>query len=155
MILAVDVFHIHLLHFMSSREHREAVSLNHKRYMNSCVRLSLWCTSLCVRHGLTLVSNVCATASADILVLGPQRTQPITRSVYQFSFHLGKQINNGFFNWPIMMHTQILVHRWRPRRRVSALFQITWTEFTNSKNLDSLLINCWSSSLSCTSVLNN
>lgn len=72
-----------------SREHREAVSLNQKRYMNSCVRLSLLrSTSLCVRHGLTLVSNVCATASTDILVLGPQRTQPITRSVYQFSFHL-------------------------------------------------------------------
>ena len=44
-----------------SREHREAVSLNQKRYLNSFVRLSLLrCTSLCVRHGLTLVSNVCA-----------------------------------------------------------------------------------------------
>ena len=72
-----------------SREHREAVSLNQKRYMNSCVRLSLLrSTSLCVRHGLTLVCNVCAAASADILVLDPQRTQQITRSVYQFSFHL-------------------------------------------------------------------
>ena len=72
-----------------SREHKEAVSLNHKRYLNSCVRLSLLrCTSLCVRHGVTLVSNVCVAASADILSLGPQRTQKITRSVYQFSFHL-------------------------------------------------------------------
>ena len=54
-----------------------------------------------------------------------------------------------------MARTQILVYRWRPRRRVSVLFQMTWTEFTNLKNLDSLLINCWSSSLSCMSVLNN
>ena len=54
-----------------------------------------------------------------------------------------------------MAKTQIHVHRWRPRRRVSALFQMTWTEFTDLKNLDSLLINCWSSSLSCMSVLNN
>ena len=38
-----------------SPENREAVSLNHKRYLNSCVRLSLLrCTTLCVRHGLTL-----------------------------------------------------------------------------------------------------
>ena len=55
----------------------------------------------------------------------------------------------------MMAQTQILVHRWRPRRRVSVLFQMTWTEFTDLKNLDSLLINCWSSSLSCMSVLNN
>ena len=54
-----------------------------------------------------------------------------------------------------MMHTQILVHRWRPRRRVSGLFQMTWPEFTDLKNLDSLLINCWPSSLSFMSVLNN
>ena len=72
-----------------SRENREAVSLNQKRYMNSCVslRLSLLrCTSLCVRHGVTLVSNVCVAASADILSLGPLTDS--TRSVYQFSFHL-------------------------------------------------------------------
>ena len=41
-----------------SPENREAVSLNQKRYMNSCVRLSLLrCTSLCVRHGLTSVQQ--------------------------------------------------------------------------------------------------
>ena len=51
-----------------------------------------------------------------------------------------------------MARTQILVHRWRPRTKISALFS---TECTNLKNLDSLLINCWSSSLSCVSVLNN
>ena len=27
------------------------------------------------------------------------------------------QIDNGLFNWPIMVHTQILIHRWGPRRR--------------------------------------
>ena len=51
-----------------------------------------------------------------------------------------------------MARTQILVHRWRPRRRISALSQMTWTEFTNLQNLDSLLINCWSSWMS---LLNN
>ena len=36
---------------------------------------------------------------------------------------LNRQIDNGFFNRPIIAHTQILVHRWGPRRiRIPALF---------------------------------
>ena len=36
---------------------------------------------------------------------------------------LNRQIDNGFFNRPIIAYTQILVHRWGPRRiRIPALF---------------------------------
>ena len=36
---------------------------------------------------------------------------------------LNRQIDNGFFNRPFIAHTQIIVHRWGPRRiRIPALF---------------------------------
>ena len=31
--------------------------------------------------------------------------------------------NYGIFKRPIMVHTQILVHRWKPRKRIPLLFQ--------------------------------
>ena len=40
------------------------------------------------------------------------QTQQITRSAFRISFHPDWQIDNGFFNRPIMARTQILVHRW-------------------------------------------
>ena len=42
--------------------------------------------------------------------------------MFQISFPPGWQINNGFFNRPIMVCTQILIHRWGPRTRSSVLF---------------------------------
>ena len=59
------------------------------------------------RCNLTSVSKVCKA--------GPQRTQRITGSACQISFHPDWQIDNGFFRKPIMTHTQILVHKWRPK----------------------------------------
>ena len=44
--------------------------------------------------------------------MGPQRTQLITGRAFRISFYLVWQINNGIFNRPIMMQTQILVNRW-------------------------------------------
>ena len=40
------------------------------------------------------------------------------------SFHSSwGQIDNGFFNRPTMVPTQILVHRWGPKAKISALFR--------------------------------
>ena len=38
-------------------------------------------------------------------------------------FHSDGQINDGFFNKPIVARTQILVHSWGPRTKISALFR--------------------------------
>ena len=43
-------------------------------------------------------------------------------SAFRISFHSDWPINSVFFNKPIIAHTQILVHRWRPRTRISVLF---------------------------------
>ena len=44
-----------------------------------------------------------------ILVVGTRRTQRITGSAFRISFHPDWQIDNGFFNRPIMTRTKILV----------------------------------------------
>ena len=72
--------------------------------------------SLCLRPNLTQDSHVCE-SSTRVLV----RTHWITQSKFQISLQPDWQLNNGFFNRPIMVHTQILVHRWRPRTRISSL----------------------------------
>ena len=48
-------------------------------------------------------------ATADILVLCPQRTQRITGKAFRISFHSKWQIDR-----PIMARTRILVDRWGP-----------------------------------------
>ena len=48
---------------------------------------------------------------------GPLWTQQTTGIVFRISFQSDWQIDNGFFNRPIMTHTQILVHRWGPREQ--------------------------------------
>ena len=58
-------------------------------------------------------------SSAEILGLGPQRIKRLTGSAFRISFHPEWQIDNGFFNRPIMARTQILVHRWGHRTRIS------------------------------------
>ena len=42
-----------------------------------------------------------------------------------FKFFLQRdwQIDNDFFNTPLMVRTQILVHRWGPRTSILALFR--------------------------------
>ena len=49
-------------------------------------------------------SNVC-------LVLGPERTQRIIRSMFRISFHPDWKIDHGVFNRQVMVRTQILAHR--------------------------------------------
>ena len=60
--------------------------------------------------------------SDETLVLGPRRTQRITGSAFWFFFFQPNwQIDNGYFNRPVMALTQILVHSWRPRTKISVL----------------------------------
>ena len=46
------------------------------------------------------------------------RSRSVAKSAYS-----DWQIDNGFVNRPIMARTQILVHRWGPRTKTSALFR--------------------------------
>ena len=63
------------------------------------------------------------TILGTLLVLGPLRTQQSTGCPFRISFQSDWPIDNGFFNGPIMMRIQILVHRWGPRTKISALFR--------------------------------
>ena len=54
---------------------------------------------------------------------GPQRTQQITERAFRISFHLDQQIDDGIYNRPIIARTRILVQRWKPTMRISALFR--------------------------------
>ena len=49
----------------------------------------------------------------------PQRTVRITGGGFQISFHIDKQIDNGFFIRPIMTRTQTLVHRRGAQNKVT------------------------------------
>ena len=76
----------------------------------------------------------------DILLLGPHWTQQITRNAFWIFLQSDWQINNGFFNMPVMVHTQILVHRWRPRTWITwmkheFLFQCWIADWLNQKLL--------------------
>lgn len=51
----------------------------------------------------------------------PQGTQRITGKAFRIFFHTDYPIDNGFFNRPVLIRTQILVHRWEPSTRISAL----------------------------------
>ena len=53
----------------------------------------------------------------------PQRTQPrITGRAFRISFHLDWHFDNGIFNRPIVVPTQILVHRWGPEQGLQRCF---------------------------------
>ena len=56
------------------------------------------------------------------LCSGPPTTQQIIGSAFRVSFHPDWPIDSVFFNRPIIAHTQILVHRWRPQTRILVLF---------------------------------
>ena len=60
-----------------------------------------------------------------------KKKKGITGNVFPISFHLDWQIHNGFFNGPIMAHTQILVHRWGERGAQNKNFgTVLQTEFS-------------------------
>ena len=40
---------------------------------------------------------------------------------FRISLYPEWQIDNGFFKGPIIVHTQILVHRWGPTTRISVV----------------------------------
>ena len=58
----------------------------------------------------------------NILVLGTQRTQQITGRTLRISFHPDWQIDNGFFNRPVMTRTQILKHTDDPEQGFQRCF---------------------------------
>ena len=69
------------------------------------------------RVSLHRVSNVCEAALIS-LFLAPEGLNKLTEMDFKISFHSDWQINNSFFNRPIMERNQILVHRWGPRTRI-------------------------------------
>ena len=64
--------------------------------------------SLCCRRNLSWVSDVCEA--------------PNWKCVLKICLHPDGQINKGFLNRPIMVCTQILVHRRGPGTRILTLF---------------------------------
>ena len=70
----------------------------------------------------TIFKNL-ATSLRNLNPTDPWRNQWITWNVFWISLYPDWQIDNGFLNRPIMARTHILVHRWGPRTRISALFR--------------------------------
>ena len=68
--------------------------------------------SLSRRRDSASVSDVCEVAP----------NQRITGSAFWISFHPDWQIHKVFPKRPITARTQILVHRWGPKTKISALF---------------------------------
>ena len=55
-------------------------------------------------------------------VLAPNRIYFIYLiNEFRISLYPEWQIDNGFFKGPIIVHTQILVHRWGPTTRISVV----------------------------------
>ena len=59
-------------------------------------------------------------SGANILGVGPN-------NAFQISFQPDLQIDNGYFNKPIMAHTEILVHMVGVRTSIFVLFQTDLT----------------------------
>ena len=78
--------------------------------------------SCVVDYYLASVSNALG-ISADNRVLGPQRIQRFTGNALRIPFHSDWQSNNGFFNRPITVRTQILVHSWAQNKDFGAVSQ--------------------------------
>ena len=81
--------------------------------------LNVWLNSSIMKRRLR--------SSAEILVLDPQRTQRITGSAFRISlqpdWRSRQTKQRPFFNWPIVARTQIWVHSWKSRTRISALYR--------------------------------
>ena len=63
----------------------------------------------------------------DILVLGSQQTQGITRNGFRISLQPDWQMDSCIlqilvFNWAIKAHTQILVYKWGPSQELRRCF---------------------------------
>ena len=55
-------------------------------------------------------------------VLAPNRISFIYLiKEFRISLYPDRQIDNGFVKGPIIVHTQILVHRWGPTTRISVV----------------------------------
>ena len=87
--------------------------------------------SLYRRDNLILVNNICEAALIS-LFWAPNGLNELSETRFEFPFILtGQRTMYGFFNRQIIAHTQILVHRWWPRTRISAPFGIlTKPEFS-------------------------
>ena len=87
--------------------------------------LKLQKSSLRADDNYTLISTVCEAAQRS-LSWAPNGLNELPEVRFEFPFHLigdhDKQ-NKAFFNWPIMARTQIWVHSWKSRTRISALFR--------------------------------
>ena len=73
----------------------------------------------------TLITTVCEAAQRS-LFWAPNGLNELPEVRFEFPFNLigdhDKQ-NKAFFNWPIVAHTQIWVHSWKSRTRISVLFR--------------------------------
>ena len=81
--------------------------------------------SLRADDNLTLISTVCEAAQRS-LFRAPNGLNELPEVRFKFPLNLigdhDKQ-NKAFFNWPIVARTQIWVHSWKSRTRISALFR--------------------------------
>ena len=73
-------------------------------------------------RNLTSVSNVCEAVPSS-LFWAPNGLNELPEVRFEFPFILIGKSTMAFFNRPIMARTQILVHRWGSRTRISALFR--------------------------------
>ena len=77
--------------------------------------------SLPRRHNFMPFSDVCEEAPR-FLLWSPNGLNELPERHFGFSFILIVQSTIVFFNRPVLIRTQILVHRWGPSTRISALF---------------------------------
>ena len=91
-----------------------------------CSRTLFLMNSLPHRCNLSSVySNICETVPIS-LFWAPNRLNELTETFQIFPQPDWQIKNHGIFKRPIMVHTQILVHTWKPRTRISLLFH-RWT----------------------------
>ena len=75
-------------------------------------------------HGRNLTSvhsNMCETMPI-FLFWAPNRLNELMQMFQIFPQPDWQIKNHGIFNRPVMLHTQILLHRWKHRTRISLLF---------------------------------
>ena len=97
------------------------------KIVGSTVHLTCLCLLTSILHGYLLPASKHSTASKHREPCsGPQRTQRITGSAFRISlqpdWRSRQTKQRPFFNWPIVARTQIWVHSWKSRTRISALF---------------------------------
>ena len=78
--------------------------------------------SLHCRYNLTPVSNICEAAPIS-LFWALSGLNELPEGPFWVSFHPEWRIDNGLFNRPIMVRTQILVHGWGPKQGFRCCFK--------------------------------